>query len=1330
MTSESHSWSRIDAVCDEFELAWQNGSAPVVPEWLDLVDAELRSALLSELIRIDLEYRMRAGQTELSLAEYVQSLGIDLSGISRMRSSFRKASRATDDAAFPSTIAQVLPSLTLAARGPSPALPDRFGNYEIIQVLGGGGMGIVYKARQLSPDRFVALKTLPLLKASDPQALARFEAEIAAIGRLNHPGIVTVFEAGNADGLPYFSMSLVDGKPLSTHLRNEPMSSRATGELALQLADALRYAHSEGIVHRDIKPGNVLIDGAGRPLLSDFGLAKCLESGDPLTESGLVLGTAAYMPPEQASGIAESATPAADIYSVGATIYHCLTGRPPFQAAKPVEVFRQVLESDPVSPRLVNPDVDIDLETICLKCLDKNPGRRFATAAELRAELQRYLNGEPILSRRLGFAGRCVRYGRRHPTTIAAFVLAVCLLVLVSAGIPLLFLMQAERDAAVVQADIQRYFSLDNEARRKSSEKPPGWTWEVLDLLRSAAELDVDGKDPVQIRSHIATALITPDVRLRKILPIDSQLGGLACTRDGRFVAMAEIRGRPICRVHVVEIVRQGDGDIAIAPWFTCDFDTTPASSNRPDGFRSVCLSPDGNRVAAGTRNGELLEWTRSDDGTAVLNCHISIGERKQGITQVSYSMNGERIYFLEGDDLRFCELHPTTRQVNTLYPARLHDFIVRPDGSVLLGDNYGLNFFDTTLIGKQLWDLLPNGLSKNRTMRLWDSSDSSILTAWVEDPEELHTDSPSASHNWIFDASTGFPGIPLPSIGLSNDGGTPPYGFDFAQSIVAGGIHSASDVPGAIREGGIGIGIWDALAGTPQCTYSFSQADNPLVTVLARSSLALTTGHSEARLLELRTASALADQSISAGNVAFRVVAPGGLPVSAFAISDTGNRLATMEYAVRTGRVRLIDCNTGKQILQWLLLGDHGSWRAPHFDTSGLAVNSDLSVSVAIDEPGTLFSLTSDGLAPIPGVASEFIPLAMTSESKRSHSYEAAPLADFNQNFALMRPYVTAKFLDCPHPQNEKLIVRIRSGPEEVEQEFRPYPAEVGADTWYVCDFSPLETENVQRHGVTVEITPQVSDLATVESRTKGPKIFIGQVGLVPVRPRTQADYFAGPVTRTPDGSVVGIDDEVRMLRWESLDAAPIFEWTDPINDHTSIRAIAAGGGRLLFGNRWGHVGLLEPDNTVRFVNRVSNVDQTAPTGEDIDCVAISGSEDRGVVTNRSGETILYSLERGQEREIGRFQIHAGRTTALALSSDGSLMASASAAGELKLSAWHEDLPNLLCEIQLPGNPAADMKFAPDDSRLFVRCDRERGVRIVEINALRQVFRQYGVDW
>jgi serine/threonine-protein kinase len=293
--------------------------------------------------------------------------------------------------------------------------------FEILSELGRGGMGIVYKARQLSADRLVALKvvrndvleTLPL--ASRASTLERFQQEAQAAAKLEHDNLVTVFEVGTANGMRYYAMRYVEGRSLYDLLRDGPLDNRRAAGYLEPVCRGLHYAHQRGILHRDLKPHNILVDQTlDRPLVADFGLAKFLERRDELTHAGEVMGTPSYMPPEQALNAA-SVTASADVYSLGATLYHVLTLRPPFQAANVAETIRQIIDVDPVSPRQVNPAIDRDLETICLKCLQKEPARRYGSAELLADDLQRYLDGEPILARPIGTLARTWRWCRRKP---------------------------------------------------------------------------------------------------------------------------------------------------------------------------------------------------------------------------------------------------------------------------------------------------------------------------------------------------------------------------------------------------------------------------------------------------------------------------------------------------------------------------------------------------------------------------------------------------------------------------------------------------------------------------------------------------------------------------------------------------------------------------------------------------------------------------------------------------------------------------------------------------------------------------------------------------
>jgi len=312
-------------------------------------------------------------------------------------------------------------SRTRSGRGPVIGSGQTFGDYELISPLGQGGMGVVYKARQKAANRLVALKIIrpdrmtSMTEVTQRRMVDRFRAEAHAAARLQHDNLVTVYDVGEVDGCHYFSMQYVEGGSLSDQITDRSLDSREAAKFIEPICRAVHAAHREGILHRDIKPANILIEnGTLRPRIADFGLAKLQNEDQELTRSGEAMGTPSYMPPEQ-FGDAASATARSDIYSIGATLYHLLSGRPPFKAATSMATMRQVLNVEPVALRELNPEVDRDLETICMKCLEKEPDRRFQTAEEVADELKRFINREPILSRPLSRPERLWRWCRRNP---------------------------------------------------------------------------------------------------------------------------------------------------------------------------------------------------------------------------------------------------------------------------------------------------------------------------------------------------------------------------------------------------------------------------------------------------------------------------------------------------------------------------------------------------------------------------------------------------------------------------------------------------------------------------------------------------------------------------------------------------------------------------------------------------------------------------------------------------------------------------------------------------------------------------------------------------
>jgi serine/threonine-protein kinase len=405
------------------------------------------------------------------------------------------------DALFPTsgTDSKAGVAASLDVGGDLPKIPG----YELQTVLGYGGMGVVYKARHLRLNRIVALKMLRAGAHAAPHELARFRREAEAVAGLRHPNIVQVYDVGDHEARPYFTMEFIEGGSLRQKLASTPQPARESAALAATLSQAVEAAHQGGIVHRDLKPANILLTADGTAKIADFGLARHFDTDAAVTSSGARLGTPSYMAPEQAIGKAHTIGPSADIYSLGAILYELLTGRPPFRGETAVETELQVIHEEPVPPSRLNSKVPRDLETICLKCLHKDPERRYTTAAALAEDLHRFQRSEPIAARPAGLLERTAKWVRRHPTQSALLAAGLLLVVMaVSASLWLVVQQAHERDA--LKADLNELARLQASAR---------WT-EARGALERA-EARFGGGAPRDVRQRLGQARRDLDMVIR-----------------------------------------------------------------------------------------------------------------------------------------------------------------------------------------------------------------------------------------------------------------------------------------------------------------------------------------------------------------------------------------------------------------------------------------------------------------------------------------------------------------------------------------------------------------------------------------------------------------------------------------------------------------------------------------------------------------------------------------------------------------------------------------------------------------------------------------------
>jgi eukaryotic-like serine/threonine-protein kinase len=613
--------------------------------------------------------------------------------------------------------------------------------YEIEGELGRGGMGVVYKARHAQLKRPCALKMILAGAHAGPELVARFRAEAEAIARLQHPHVVQIRHVGEAQGMPFFELEFVSGGSLDKQLDGTPWPAARAVRLAAQLTLGIAEAHRLGIVHRDLKPSNVLLSVEGAPKVTDFGLAKMLDSQSALTRSESVMGSPSYMAPEQALGRAKQADPRVDVYALGAILYELLTGRPPFRGPNALETLEQVRTTEPVPPSRLVPGLPRDIATICLKCLEKDPGKRYATALSLADDLERFEDGRPILARPIGDRERAWRWCRRNPTT-AALAAGIALSLLLGTVVSTYFAVRSSRKAVEAEDNARQATQATDRASKEAQRAIEAkllsdrrlYVAEMALAERAAREGHMDA-----VEQHLLATRPSrpdePDLRgfewyylarlcessLRTLRGHDDEVNSVAYSPDGRFIATSS-------------------KDFTLKLWNCSTGDLVHRLAGHTETVWGIAYSPDGQRIASASEDKTVRIWdTSTGQSVQTLRGHSNV------VRDVAFSPDGQRIASASMDGTVMVWDAVRGERLNTL----------RGHSSFVLGVAYSRD-------GRQI-----ASASNDRTVKLWTAATgqealtlrghSSVVMAVAFGPDGRRVATGSGDHTVkLWDAVTG----------------------------------------------------------------------------------------------------------------------------------------------------------------------------------------------------------------------------------------------------------------------------------------------------------------------------------------------------------------------------------------------------------------------------------------------------------------------------------------------------------------------------------------------------------------------------------------------
>ncbi len=985
---------RVDAICRRFEGDWRAGRIPAISDYLGEIAEEGQGILRAELEALESELRQADEAATVAHASLPTS---PIPGMVRPSVHEDATVAPRDDATV-----NLGTSGSTQTEASSPTHVRYFGDYEIIREIARGGMGVVFQARQVSLNRPVALKMILAGQLATEADVKRFYTEAEAAANLDHPGIVPIYEVGQHQGQHYFSMGFIEGQSLSQRLVDGPLPPGDAAELMKKVAESIEYAHQHGVIHRDLKPANILLDSKGNPRVTDFGLAKKREVDSGLTGSGQIMGTPSYMPPEQTGGKWSEIGPAADVYALGATLYAMMTGRPPFQAATPMDTLIQVVGDEPVPPRRLNASIPRDLETICLKCLEKEPGKRYSSAAAMEEDLRRYLAGEPIAARPVLAWERAWKWARRRPVVAGQAAALLLATILGVAGIAWQWrkaeqnFTLAEKNARVARVNERK---AQESARTEAAARTAA---ENAAEAETAAKIDAQ-RQLVRAEWLLYASKITLAQRELAADNVDAAAAVLKSTQpDFRSWEYDYLRtqfasNEIICKAPSIDAVsrdgkRLASSDYRLGRWGVTVWDMETgkllASLKHSGPVRALAFNADGTRLACGgaiankrDKPADLKVWDL-ETGKVIfeLEGHVP------GIVGVCYSPDGKRIASLAGNlfgksaELKVWDAQTGKEVLNLQVPA--------VPGSLGTGIVGGLAYSPD---GKRI------AAGMAQVLNVWDAETEKVVLsfqphkyvikslAYSPDGKRIATTSPESNMK-LWDAETG-----KELLGIPNDGGediafspdgkriASPTGqlvkvWDALTGKEVRSIKTGASAGLAFIRGGKRLAV--AAAGTVR-TWEIDKREEGVLTFetgkAGLSSMALSPDGQR-----IATASALLDPTVKVwdtqtGKLVFTLKGHGDC-VSSLAFSRDGKTLAS---ASRDGTTRIWDMNAGEN-QRTLKSGIRQR------GVVALGPNGDLLATNEDDKTVTIWDLKSGKPTfALPAATESVLSLAFSSEGK-----------------------------------------------------------------------------------------------------------------------------------------------------------------------------------------------------------------------------------------------------------------------------------------------------------------------------------------------------------